>query len=187
MPKPTTKPVIPKQAAGAKNNPPASVEGGGGLSSRSDHEPKHEVNLPANEPKHNEHFDRGETENSLGQERREPQDRYSPGLSDHSRVNEGEFSLDQWSRQVFSARIDATSKLLLLAMGQLADTSGVCWPTQATLAHMLNSGRGTVITAIARMEQAGWLLVDRDRTAQGHKLHHYILLPLINDESHVQK
>jgi hypothetical protein len=193
MPKPTQNPATPKQAAGGKKNDPHlstaadQSKEGEGRGSQSDQRPEHTGNIPAQNQTDNPNIDRGETNNPLGQEKREPQDRYSPGLSDHSKVNEGQFSLDQWSRQVFSARIDATSKLLLLALGQLADSSGVCWPTQATIARMMNAGRGTVISAITRMEEAGWLLVDRDRTAQGHKLHHYILLPLNDDEGHVQK
>lgn len=189
MTKPTTTPPSSKGkgASGKKANPPETVEGDGGLVLDSKDEPKHEVNLPAQEQRHNPNFDRGETNNPRTQEMGAPHSRDSLGRSDHSKVNEEQFSLDRWSRQVFSARIDATSKLLLLALGQLADEEGVCWPTQATLADMMNAGRGTVISAIARMEEAGWLLVDRERTAQGHKLHHYKLISPDDAEAHVQK
>lgn len=189
MTKPTPSTATTKRgdASGKKRNPPTALAGDGGLQSSSTNELEHEVNLPAQEQTHNPNFDRGDTNNPRTQEMGAPHSRDSLGRSDHSKVNEDQFSLDRWSRQVFSARIDATSKLLLLALGQLADEQGVCWPTQATLADMMNAGRGTVINAIARMEEAGWLLVDRERTAQGHKLHHYKLISHDDDDAHVQK
>lgn len=189
MAKPTTSTATPQRgdASGKKRKPPATVAGGGGLQSSSLSEPEHTESIPAQHTTHNPNIDRGETKNPEDQEKGAPRSRYSPGRSDHYKVDKGQFSLDQWSRQVFSARIDATSKLLLLALGQLADDDGICWPTQAALADMMNAGRGTVISAISRMEDAGWLLVDRERSSQGHKLHHYTLLPLYEDEGHVQK
>ena len=187
MPKPTkaTRTPKPGDSRGKKSEPPTALEGDGG--SRPDPTSEHTENIAHQKNTHNIDSDRGETENLSDQEKREPQDRYSPGLSNHSKVGRGQFNADAWHRQVFSARIHATSKLLLLCLGQLADGDGECSPTQTEVAYMMNAARGTVMTAISKMEAAGWIEVDRDHTMQGHKLHRYTLMLFAHDEDHVQK
>lgn len=176
MPKPTTQPAIPKQAAGAKNNPPASVEGGGGLSSRSDHEPKHEVNLPAQEPKHNSNIDRGEPENRDGaqsQEKRNPLRHDSEGVSTDrdGTASEAHFKRHLWDSQVFSedGPPESSSRYVLLALGYLFNDDGTCWPTRAELAKLTGLGERTIITHLEKVEAAGWISSDRNVRIDGKR------------------
>lgn len=56
-----------------------------------------------------------------------------------------------------------TEKLVLLAMCDFADHTGVCWPSHATLARMCGLHRATVFRAIERLIELGYVMRAKGR------------------------
>lgn len=55
------------------------------------------------------------------------------------------------------------SKLVLLALANFADETGLCWPSAHTLSEMCETSERTVRRAILRLEQAGHITIKRSR------------------------
>lgn len=60
-----------------------------------------------------------------------------------------------------SADYDKTTLLVLLSLADQASDEGRCWPSITTLSRRARCSRRHVLTILHKLEQAGWLTVDR--------------------------
>ncbi|MBP2299287.1 helix-turn-helix domain-containing protein [Azospirillum picis] len=67
-------------------------------------------------------------------------------------------------------QLDADGLAVLAALSTYADETGVCWPSQATLATKLKRSRPTVNRIVGRLEALGLLTVEHRRSANGGRL-----------------
>jgi hypothetical protein len=87
----------------------------------------------------------------------------------------------RWRSAVINAPgVRSTTKLLLLALAEFADTDGGnCYPTIAALEYVTKMGDRAIRRALAAAETAGWLSrahSGRQRRGQGWKAYEYTLL-----------
>ncbi|CAO3430983.1 helix-turn-helix domain-containing protein [Azospirillum endophyticum] len=66
--------------------------------------------------------------------------------------------------------LDADGLAVLAALSTYADETGVCWPSQATLAEKLKRSRPTVNRILGRLEALGLVGIEHRRSANGGRL-----------------
>ncbi|PWC34058.1 helix-turn-helix domain-containing protein [Azospirillum sp. TSO35-2] len=66
--------------------------------------------------------------------------------------------------------LDADGLAVLAALSTYADDSGVCWPSQATLAGKLKRSRPTVNRILGRLDALGLVAIEHRRSANGGRL-----------------
>lgn len=66
--------------------------------------------------------------------------------------------------------LDADGLAVLAALSTYADETGVCWPSQTTLASKLKRSRPTVNRLVGRLEAMGLLVVEHRKAANGGRL-----------------
>ncbi|MFP5511714.1 MAG: helix-turn-helix domain-containing protein [Alphaproteobacteria bacterium] len=66
--------------------------------------------------------------------------------------------------------LDADGLAVLAALSTYADDTGVCWPSQATLAGKLKRSRPTVNRILGRLEAIGLVAIEHRRSASGGRL-----------------
>lgn len=66
--------------------------------------------------------------------------------------------------------LDADGLAVLAALSTYADDTGVCWPSQATLAGKLKRSRPTVNRILGRLEALGLVAIEHRRSASGGRL-----------------
>lgn len=60
---------------------------------------------------------------------------------------------------------DSTCKFVLVAVANYADQKGVCWPSLGRLARDTSFDRSTIVRALRRLEEMGYLRVERRKRA----------------------
>lgn len=81
---------------------------------------------------------------------------------------------DRWGRipawWLDHPELDADGLAVLAALSTYADESGVCWPSQATLAAKLKRSRPTVNRIVGRLESIGLIAVEHRNGTNGGRL-----------------
>jgi hypothetical protein len=183
MTQPTTKPAVPKQAAGAKATPHTTHTGQGkeGGASQSDQWPEHTESIPAQHTTHNEQIDRGGTENrdaeeDGGKKQRTPassRQEERRGSQDNDRAD---FRADQAFSQIKSDRdLSSTAKYLCLMLVMfMMDQDGETSLTKAALAEVTGTHRDTVHKAINELLDKGWITSEKRRDENGRLITFWI-------------
>jgi DNA-binding transcriptional MocR family regulator len=68
-----------------------------------------------------------------------------------------------WLTAITGSSLDSTAKHVALQLAMFMNGKGVCWPSKARLVDTTGYGDRTVDRAIRRLEQAGYLIVNRTR------------------------
>ena len=89
----------------------------------------------------------------------------------------GTFQRFRW---VFEQEIDATAKLVLLALvshDMPGGGAGLVFPSQERLARMTGLGRRSVINALNRLERGGWIAREKTRRRGRQASNQYVIGP----------
>ena len=89
----------------------------------------------------------------------------------------------------WEARIDASSKLVLLAIADHANNDGVCWPGIEYIVYKTCLSRRTVLRQLKKLESDGYITVQKQYIKNGQRLRNVYILhteEMINNEPKCQ-
>lgn len=93
------------------------------------------------------------------------------------------------SGYAWEARIDASSKLVLLAIADHANNDGVCWPGIEYIVYKTCLSRRTVLRQLKKLESDGYITVQKQYIKNGQRLRNVYILhteEMINNEPKCQ-